>query len=35
MVKKTLKTQGHDATYLGAINVTGIHLAAEQFAGSR
>ena len=35
MVKKTLKTQGQDATYLGAINVSGIHLAAEELAADR
>jgi [acyl-carrier-protein] S-malonyltransferase len=35
MVKKTLKTRSHDATYMGAINVAGIHLAAERLAGSR
>lgn len=35
MVKKTLKTQGHEASYLGAINVSGIHLAAEEFAVSQ
>jgi [acyl-carrier-protein] S-malonyltransferase len=34
MVKKTLKTQGHEAAYLGAINVSGIHLAAEELAAS-
>lgn len=32
MVKKTLKTQGHEATYLGANNVSGIYLAAEELA---
>ncbi|MEE8236849.1 MAG: ACP S-malonyltransferase, partial [Gammaproteobacteria bacterium] len=32
IVKKTLKIREHEATYLPAINVAGIHYAAEQLA---